>query len=289
MPTYYGLPQNRTREVITGSETDDVFYPLGGWDIVQGKGGIDTVYVEGLSANFRLRTEEGVTYVDALSGASAGVESAQLYDIERVVFTDRAVDLTAPQSFVARDGNDNFVGNAGLDTVTYLAPRNQFRVERVGDYHFITDRVGAGGVDRLQKIERITFSDGKLALDLTGDARDTARLIGNLLGPQSVQGSADAERLVGLVLNLFDQGQSLLQVSEFAVKALGWNTETVIRQVFINALGREVTPSELGALLNDFASVSTAQVAELACNLGLIDARIGLTGLADTGLPYLSV
>ena len=48
MPTYFGTPNNRSMELITGSQGDDAFYPLGGWDIVQAQGGFDTVFVHGL-------------------------------------------------------------------------------------------------------------------------------------------------------------------------------------------------------------------------------------------------
>lgn len=89
MANIYGTPNNRSREVIPGSEEDDFFYPLGGWDIVQGMGGLDTVFIHGLAANFQVMAEEGVAYVDALSGASAGVERALLYDVERIEFLDR--------------------------------------------------------------------------------------------------------------------------------------------------------------------------------------------------------
>jgi Ca2+-binding RTX toxin-like protein len=287
MATFYGLPDNRDREVITGSDGDDLIYPLGGWDVVQGRGGIDSVFVYGEAAGFTVTTEEGITYIDALSGASAGAERAQLYDVERIVFLDEVVDLTLPRSFVGHDGGDIFVGGAGRDTATWAAPRGQFRIERVGDQHFVTDRVGAGGIDRLQGVERLVFSDGKVALDLGGAARDAARLVGTLLGPAFVSGSAAAQTLVGQVLALFDQGQTLAQVAQLAVGALGWNTETVVGQVLLNVWGRPATSAELVSVSAAVQGMPAAEVATLACNLGLIDARIHLVGLADAGLPYL--
>lgn len=287
MGIFYGKPQNREREVIQGSDADDMFYPLGGWDVVQGKGGLDTVYVEGRRANFRVLTEEGVTYIDALTGASAGVERAQLYDVERIDFIDGTVDLTLPQGFVGRDGNDVFVGNAGFDVVTYAGSRNQFKIERVGDFHFVTDTRGAGGTDRVQNVERLVFADGKVALDLDGAGRDAARLVGTLLGPQSVQGSPQAEQIVGAVLNLFDQGQSLSQVAGAAVSILGWDTPTLVSQLYLNALGRPASADELASLTQQLQGMPTPDVAVMACDLGLIDARIGLAGLASTGLNYL--
>jgi len=285
--TFYGTPNNRAREVLVGTSADELFYPLGGWDVVQGGGGIDTVFVYGQSAAFRVLTEQGITYVDALSGASAGSERAQLFEVERISFLDREIDLTAPQHFVGRDGGDIFVGNVGLDTATYAGKRGQFRIERVGDQHFVTDLLGSGGIDRLQSVERVRFDDTGVALDLGAAARDTARLVGTLLGPAVVSGPAASPALVGLVLGLFDQGRTLGQVAELAVTALGWNTDTLVAQILLNVWARPATAVELAAVSAAVQGLPAAEVATLACNLGLIDARINLVGLADSGLPYL--
>jgi hypothetical protein len=287
MATFYGNPNNRAREVLVGGSADDLFYPLGGWDVVQGGAGIDTVFVYAQSSAFRVLTEEGVTYIDALSGASAGSERAQLFEVERIEFLDRVVDLTLPQAFVGRDGGDIFVGNAGLDTATYPGPRSQYRIERLGDQYLVTDIGGAGGIDRLQNVERLLFDDAKLALDLGGAAGSAARLVGTLLGPAYVAGPTASPALMGQVLALFDQGQSLSQVAQLAVSALGWDVDTLLAQVLHNVWARPATPAELSAVSAAVQGMPAADVATLACDLGLIDARIGLVGLGATGLPYL--
>jgi hypothetical protein len=287
MATIYGTPDNRALEVLTGTAVDDQFYPLGGWDLVQGGAGIDSVFVYGQSAGFEVFTEQGVTYVDALSGASAGAERALLYDVERIVFLDTVIDLTGSREFVGRDGADIFVGNAGLDTATYAGPREQFRIEQVGDRHFVRDLVGAGGNDQLQSVERVFFDDAKVALDLGGAARDAARLVGTLLGPAVVAGPGASPALVGLVLGLFDDGRTLVEMSQLAIAALGWDKDTLIGQILLNVWARPASPSETSAVSAVVESLSAAEVTALACDLGLIDARINLVGLADTGLPYL--
>lgn len=287
MGIYSGALNNRTREVITASDGNDDIYPLGGWDIVQGKGGIDTVFVQGQAAQYRVLTEEGITYINALSGASAGSESTQLYDVEYIRFDDQTIDLTLPKRFEGTDSSQLLIGNAGTDTVVYQGPQERYRVERSGEYYFVTDLQGAGGVDRLRNIERVEFNNGKLALDLTGDARDAARLVGTLLGPEAAVGPLANKAIVGAVIGLFDRGDSLAQVAQLALGALGWNTETLIRQVFVNALGRSATAEELTSLLGALQGTPVAEVARLACDLGLVDAQIGLTGLADTGLSYI--
>ena len=79
-----GKLHNQTREVLVGTADDDTIYPGGGWDIVEGGKGVDTVVIIGRSSQFKLVLENGVTYIDALSGASAMTARAQLVNVEFV-------------------------------------------------------------------------------------------------------------------------------------------------------------------------------------------------------------
>lgn len=71
MPIIYGSPNNKTFELIKGSSVDDLIFPLGGWDYVDGGAGKDTVVVMGLSSQFKLVQDNSITYIDAVSSASA--------------------------------------------------------------------------------------------------------------------------------------------------------------------------------------------------------------------------
>lgn len=73
-----GKLYNQTREVLVGTSDDDTFYPGGGWDVVEGGLGIDTVVVIGRSSQFKIVIENDVAYIDALSGASAMTERTEL-------------------------------------------------------------------------------------------------------------------------------------------------------------------------------------------------------------------
>ena len=83
-----GKLYNQTREVLVGTADDDTFYPGGGWDVVEGGLGIDTVVVIGRSSQFKLVIENGAAYIDALSGASAMTERTELTNVELVQFLD---------------------------------------------------------------------------------------------------------------------------------------------------------------------------------------------------------
>ena len=54
MPTIYGKYSSGFSETIAGSSGDDTIYPGGGWDVVDGGDGFDTVIIVGRSSQFKL-------------------------------------------------------------------------------------------------------------------------------------------------------------------------------------------------------------------------------------------
>ena len=90
-----GQLHNQNREILTGTAKDDTIYPGGGWDVVDGGDGFDTVVIVGSSTQFKIVFDSGVTYIDALSGASAAAISYQ-----RVAFVSKAATGFAAASLV---------------------------------------------------------------------------------------------------------------------------------------------------------------------------------------------
>lgn len=75
-------------EVINGTAGNDTIFPLGGWDTVNGGGGIDTLVIGDKRANFKISADANLSYVDAISGASGQADSTTLNSVERVAFND---------------------------------------------------------------------------------------------------------------------------------------------------------------------------------------------------------
>jgi Ca2+-binding RTX toxin-like protein len=75
-------------EVINGTSGNDTIFPLGGWDTVNGGGGIDTLVISDSRANFKISADASLSYVDAISGASGWSDMTTLNGVERVVFND---------------------------------------------------------------------------------------------------------------------------------------------------------------------------------------------------------
>jgi hypothetical protein len=287
-----GKLHNQTREVLSGTADDDTIYPGGGWDVVDGGDGFDTVVIVGSSTQFKIVFDSGVTYIDALSGASAMTERAQLTNVEQVQFvTDRKfVSLVVNDVIKGQPGTDFFDGGLGVDTVVYSGPQERYTINNSGNRYVVSEPTGSDDTDYLSNIERLQFSNGKVALDLAGNAGEAARLIGALLGPTYVKDKA----LAGIVIGLLDQNYAPQTIA-----ALGLNTsmyvglagsasnEDFVKHVFKNVIGRGPGEAELQTYVGMLsAGTSQAALAVMAADTEFTAAQIGLTGLMLHGWEF---
>ena len=274
-----------------GTPDDDTIYPGGGWDVVDGGGGFDTVVIIGRSSQFKLVFDSGVTYIDALSGASAMTERAQLTNVEQVQFLDKTVSLVVNDTIKGSPGIDFFDGGLGLDTVVYSGPIERYTINKTGNRYVVSEPSGSDDTDYLSNIERLQFSNGKLALDLDGNAGDAARLIGTLLGPSYVKDKA----LAGLVIGLLDQNYSSeaiasmgLGTSMYLGLAGSGSNEAFVKHVFKNVVGRPPQEAELQTYVGMLSTgTSQAALAVMASDTEFTAGQIGLTGLMLHGWEFL--
>lgn len=275
-----------------GTSDDDIIYPGGGWDVVEGGAGIDTVVIVGRSSQFKLVFENGVTYIDALSGASAMTERAQLINVELVQFLDKTVSLVVNDSFQGQPGTDFIDGGLGTDTVVYSGPIEQYSVNKSGNRYIVSEPTGSDDTDYLTSIERLQFKNAKLALDIAnGPVADGAKLIGALLGPAFVKDKA----LAGIVIGLMDQNYSPefvatlgLATPMFLGMAGSGSHVDFVKQVFTNVVGRPPLPQELGQYVGmlENGAATQASLAVMAANTDLNAARIDLVGLMQHGWEF---
>jgi hypothetical protein len=145
---------------------------------VDGGEGFDTVVIVGRSSQFKLVFDGGVTYIDALSGASAMTERAQLNNVEQVQFLDKTVSLVVNDTIKGSPGIDFFDGGLGLDTVVYSGPQERYTINKTGNRYVVSEPTGSDDTDYLSNIERLQFANGKVALDVeNGNAGEAAKLI----------------------------------------------------------------------------------------------------------------
>ena len=286
-----GKLHNQTREVLVGTPDDDTIYPGGGWDVVDGGGGFDTVVIIGRSSQFKLVFDSGVTYIDALSGASAMTERAQLNNVEQVQFLDKTVSLVVNDTIKGQPGTDFFDGGLGIDTVVYSGPQERYSITKSGNRYVVSEPTGSDDTDYLSNIERLQFSNGKVALDLGGNAGQAARLIGALLGPSFIKDKA----LAGVVIGLVDQDYSIenianlgLSTSFYLVLAGSTKNEDFVNHVFRNVVGRPPEVNEQKTYVDMLnAGTSQAALVVMAADTDFTASQIGLAGLTSHGWDFI--
>jgi serralysin len=186
-------------------------------------------------------------------------------------------------------GDDLLDGGGNIDTAVYSGPRSALTLEPAGPDWRVTDtRVASGdGTDLLQGIERLEFSDQKLALDLGGHAGHVARLLGAVFGAAAVQNTGYA----GVGLALMDGGMPAETLAQLALDvALGpaATPGAVVDLLYRNLTG--ATPPEAAVslytgLLAD-GTYTPATLALLAGSIELNLHNIGWTDLVANGLAY---
>ena len=286
-----GKLHNQTREVLVGTPDDDTIYPGGGWDVVDGGGGFDRVVIIGRASQFKLVFDSGVTYIDALSGASAMTERAQLNNVEQVQFLDKTVSLVVNDTIKGQPGTDFFDGGLGIDTVVYSGPQERYSITKSGNRYVVSEPTGSDDTDYLSNIERLQFSNGKVALDLGGNAGQAARLIGALLGPSFIKDKA----LAGVVIGLIDQDYSIESIANLGLStsfylALAGSTknEDFVNHVFRNVVGRTPEVNEQKTYVDMLnAGTSQAALAVMAAGTEFTASQIGLTGLTSHGWDFI--
>ncbi len=248
MATIYGTYKNTSREVIPGTPQDDLIYPLGGWDYIDGGAGVDTIVISGVSTNFEIVREAGVVFVDSLSAASAYAERTQITNIENIQFNDLTVSLAGSLRYDALPGNDEFVGGPSIDWVVMSGKIADHQISKRGIYYFVYDQKGTGGEDRLQSIERIVFSDKTLAIleqsstSAVSWKLSSAGAIYSVDGKEVVIGHSESVDQI-----FFSDGvsKSLMSLLPQAKLSAAGAYDAKVQAYFIASLGRKATAQEL--------------------------------------------
>ena len=271
---------------------------------LDGLEGTDTLYLgTSLRSSYTItQSSDGAVHVDSVSGAS-GILHATLYNMEKLVFASGrdTLDLTAlfnlPVSLAGTDQNDLFSvtsksasvdGLAGIDTVALSAAVSDFNLQTSTTGYSLVRKDGSGTVS-LTNVERLTFSDQKLALDLNGNAGSVAKILGAVFGAAAVA----RPDYVGIGLSLLDSGQytetSLLGYALDVALGPNASPKAVVDLLYFNVVGvlpDAQTEQSFIDLLTTHA-YTAAGLGEMAANTDINKAKIHLTGLQQTGLTFV--
>ncbi len=258
-----------------------------GRDLNQGEGAI----IQTLTGKTAL--EVATLFAQFFPEQSAGKTPAQLLEgmnTAGAVRVDAIRDVT-----VTGDAGHNTIGptlglaryvdgGAGTDTVVIPATLGQTHVQAHGNGSFTLQRLTDGAMLDTTRVERVTFSDTKLALDLDGNAGQAAKLLGALGGPTLLANKG----VVGEVIRLLDAGATSQTIAGLGLQLLGANTPTQIAQtLWTSVVGRAGTDGELKLLTDLMAGgVSASELVVMAANLDANAVRIDLVGLTAKGIEF---
>lgn len=180
-------------------------------------------------------------------------------------------------------GSDSIDGGFGLDTALYSGSLAQYTVSSSSVYDN-----SSGDVDTLVNVERIKFSDSSVALDIEGNAGTTAKVIGAVLGAESVLNPG----YVGAGLEFLDAGGSDEGLIEYALDAVlgtGFSNADEVNLLYQNLLGVAPSPADLDRWVEAITSgqYTQASLALYAAETDFNTDNIGLVGLASSGIAYV--
>lgn len=193
-------------------------------------------------------------------------------------------------------GNDWLQGGPGIDTAVYSGALENYQINHYGlspmwkstvvyDKRVVGGQ-GGDGQDSLTDIERLEFSDYKLALDLDGNAGKVAGLLQLVFGDVSRNNASKA----GTALKLLDDHiTDFAGLANLALSNAGLtDNSAIISRVWQGLVGTAPSAGEakpfVAALDNGLAP---ATLTTLAVDYWLSHDGLKLVGIADTGLIYL--
>ncbi len=275
-------------EAISGTDLSDYIAPLGGSDFIDGKKGFDTVFVFWPASKFKITTSQGITYLDAVSGASRS-DKLVLKNVEAIEFSDKTVSLEIADTLVNTPSKDNYDGGPGIDTVVYNGPIANYVVATGVNGMEVSSANYSEGSDWLLSIERLQFADKGLAFDLDGHAGIAAKTLSLVFGPEAVR----VPQYMGICLDYLDNKnltaeQLMREALSVRLGADAVNTDKVVSFLYERLTGAQPVQIEKDKYVGWITSgaYTAESLAVFASELALNPVVAQLTGMATTGIAF---
>lgn len=219
-----------------------------------------------------------------------GNNSIYLPDADNTVWLGSKVETTlggAGKDVVFRGNatNQAIDGGPGLDTVIYSSARSGHSLRKNQDGTLSV--TGPYGTDLLKSIERLHFTDKKIAFDLSGNAGMVAKMLGAVFGKSYLTDRTT----IGKWLKKVDEGLSydeLLKQGLDSVLGTQASHADVVNLLYTNVVGVAPSPADrdyfVGLLENGTYTVTS--LARFAADIDLNLNNINFNGLVAYGLEY---
>lgn len=191
--------------------------------------------------------------------------------------------LSGNDTFNAGAGDQLIDGKAGINTSIYRSAISLYSINKTSSGFTVSG--GNDGTDTLTNIERLQFSDAKLALDLDGNAGLTVKILGAVFGAASVTN----KQFVGIGLSILDGGMSYSDLMALALTASGATTnDAVVTTLWTNVIGTAPTAADKAPFVDMLNNgMKAGDLGVLAANTSLNTGHINLVGLLQSGIEYV--
>lgn len=259
--------------------------------------GVDTIDASKLEAGVTVHLDPGHHDFVGRSAAPIVTAPGQITinfgtTIENIIgsaFDDALFGNAQANVITGNGGSDTIDGGEGLDIAVYTQPLSEITLSRNKENRNATWEIilSDSEKDTLVNVERLSFADTRVALDLDGNAGRTVKLLGAFLGSEAITNKS----FVGIGLQFLDAGGAYESLMELAIKTVFGETPnslSVVATFYQNITGHQAPENVMdtySSLLDDgdlsVLSLSL-QVADSEFNLSNID----LVGLSATGIEY---
>ena len=259
--------------------------------------GIDTLDASKLEAGVTLHLIPGHHDFVGESAASIVTAPGQITvnfgtTIENIIgsaFNDALFGNAQDNVITGNGGSDIIDGGDGVDSALYAESLSAITLSSSKEDDSVTWEItlANGDKDTLVNVERLSFNDTRVALDLDGNAGSTAKLLGAFLGSAGVSN----KKFVGIGLQYLDAGGTYESLMELAISTVFGetpNSRSVLTTFYKNLTGQQA-PEDVVATYADL--LDNGDLSLLSLSLQVADneinlSNINLVGLSFTGIEY---
>ena len=246
---------------------------------------------------------ENTSYKDQLNYSNIGINGISLngspLDLSLGIYSNGSFNKGNPYSNngTVNFNSNNFLatlntsfnqvdGKSGLNAAIYQTDSKYFKIiNKYPDVNVTSENFSIS--DKLSNVQRIQFSDKALALDLDGGAGTTAKILGAVLGKESLLN----KNYVGIGLSFLDSGWTYDNLAALALDAAGAKTnDQIVSLLWTNVIGSKPTAADKAPFIALLENGMTAgALAHLAADTSFNTTNINLVGLAHTGIEFIPI
>ena len=240
------------------------------------------------------------TYNFTTASSIIGTATGEI--LNGTAFEDNILGYGGNDTITGGLGSDLIDGGTGIDTVKFSGQfgngnlanysiqkliNGAWTVSYIGPIIAIFPPPPTDGSDTLTYVERIQFSDKSFALDLDGNAGNTAKIIGAVLGNSALKNPT----YVGIGLSYLDKGMSYSDLGALALNAVGVTTnDAIVSTLWLNVIGSPASALDKAPFIKMLADgMKAGDLVALASDTAFNTTNINLVGLAQTGIEYIPV